>query len=74
MSSKVHRRTVDLSAYPDLILIHLGMRVNTLTGLKTMFGFGPSIQKSADARPDGLLLHETFLLSVFPPHSGIRQY
>jgi hypothetical protein len=24
--------------------------------------------------PDGLLTHETFLWSLFPPHAGIRQY
>src|SRR5262249_46913366 len=24
--------------------------------------------------PDGLLLHENFLLSLFPPHLGMRQY
>jgi hypothetical protein len=74
MASKVHRRTVDLSAYPDLIVIYLGMRVNTLAGLKTMFGFGPGIQQSVAAQPDGLLLHETLLFSIFPLHSGMRQY
>ena len=36
MPGKVDRRTVDLSAYPDLVVIYLGMRVNTLTGLKTV--------------------------------------
>ena len=38
MKSRVERRTVDLSAYPDLVVIYLGMRVNTLTGLKTLLG------------------------------------
>ena len=70
----VNRRTVDLSAYPDLVVIYLGMRVNTLTGLKTLIGFGPQIAKSVEARPDGLLLHENFLFSLFPPHGGMRQY
>ncbi|HEY2379987.1 MAG TPA: DUF4188 domain-containing protein [Terriglobia bacterium] len=55
MSGKVRRQTVDLDAYPDLVVIYLGMRVNTLTGLKTLFGFGPRIEKSVAARPDGLL-------------------
>ena len=59
MNAKVNRRTVDLSAYPDLVVIYLGMRVNALTGLKTLAGFGPRIAKSVDARPDGLLLRET---------------
>ncbi|MGO9323229.1 MAG: hypothetical protein ACLP07_01595 [Terracidiphilus sp.] len=41
MPTPVNRRTVDLSAYPDLVVVYLGMRVNRLTGLKTLFGFGP---------------------------------
>jgi hypothetical protein len=72
--SRVNRRTVDLSGYPDLIVIVLGMRVNVWTGLKTLFGMGPQITKSARANPDGLLLHEDFIFSLFPPHVGMRQY
>jgi Monooxygenase af470-like len=71
---KVNRRTVDLSSYPGLVVIYLGMRVNALTGLKTLFGFGPKIAASVDARPDGLLLHEDLIFSLFPPHLGMRQY
>lgn len=74
MTTKVERRTVDLSAFPDLVVIYLGMRVNRLTGIKTLLGFGPQIAKSAAAQPAGLLLHETFVFSLFPPHVGIRQY
>ena len=74
MTTKVNRRTVDLSQYPNLVVVYLGMRVNRLTGLKTLFGFGPKIVASADARPEGLLEHEVFLFSLFPPHAGIRQY
>jgi hypothetical protein len=71
---RVKRRTVDLSTYPDLVVIYLGMPVRTLTGLKTLLGFGPKIAKSVADQPDGLLLHEIFLWSLFPPHAGIRQY
>ncbi|HUK48270.1 MAG TPA: DUF4188 domain-containing protein [Terriglobales bacterium] len=71
---KVERQTVDLSAYPDLVVIYLGMRVNALTGLKTLFGFGPRISNSVAAKPDGLLLHEQIIYSVFPLHVGMRQY
>jgi fumigallin biosynthesis monooxygenase-like protein len=70
----VDRRTVDLSAYPDLVVIYLGMRVNALYGLKTVFGLGPRIKASHEAKPDGLLLHENFLISLFPVHGGMRQY
>ncbi len=74
MSPKPTRRTVDLSGYPELVVVYLGMRVNAWTGFKTLFGFGPKIAKSVDARPDGLLLHESLLFSLFPPHAGMRQY
>jgi hypothetical protein len=70
----VERVTVDLSRYPDLVMILLGMRVNAVTGLRTLMGFGPSIAAATKAMPDGLLSHETFLWSLFPPHAGIRQY
>lgn len=58
---KVSRQTIDLSGYPNLVVIYLGMRVNALTGLKTVFGFGPKIANSAASKPDGLLLHENLL-------------
>src|SRR5687767_1165137 len=72
--SRVARRTVDLGAYPDLVVIYLGMRVNALAGIKTLFGFGPKIAKSAEAKPDGLLLHEALVYSLTPLHVGMRQY
>jgi hypothetical protein len=34
MPGKVKRITVDLSDYPDLVVVYLGMRVNFLRGLK----------------------------------------
>jgi hypothetical protein len=68
------RLSVDLSAYPDLVVIYLGMRVRTLFGWKTLFGFGPRIDKSAAGKPDGLLLHETIVYGLFPAHVGMRQY
>jgi hypothetical protein len=71
---KVNRQTVDLSQYPDLVVIYLGMRVNRLTGLKTLMGFGPKISNSVAATPSGLLVHEFFLFSFFPMHLGMRQY
>ena len=74
MKKQVERRTVDLSAYPDLVVIYLGMRVNTLTGMKTLLGFGPRISQAVAEQPDGLLLHESFVFSLFPPHVGMRQY
>jgi hypothetical protein len=71
---RVERRTVDLSAYPDLVVIYLGMRVNAWRGLKTVFKLGPQIDQSWKARPDGLLLHENLIFSIVPLHGGMRQY
>jgi hypothetical protein len=70
MPTPVNRQTVDLSSYPNLVVIYLGMRVNRLTGLKTLLGFGPKIADSVAAKPDGLLQHENFVFSLFPPHVG----
>src|SRR5215469_14818508 len=74
VKSNVRRQTVDLTAYPDLVVIYLGMRVNRLRGLATLMKFGPKISAAVAARPDGLLLHEPMFYSLFPPHVGMRQY
>jgi hypothetical protein len=74
MPTKVNRQTVDLSSYPDLVVMYLGMRVNRITGLKTLLGFGPKISGSVEAQPDGLLLHENVVYSLFPMNVGMRQY
>jgi fumigallin biosynthesis monooxygenase-like protein len=66
------RQTVDLSAYPDMVVIYLGMRVNALQGIKTVLKLGPQIRQSVAGEPDGLLLHEDLLYSL--RHIGMRQY
>jgi hypothetical protein len=71
---RAERQTVDLTAYPDLVVIYLGMRVRGPRGLLTLFGLGPQIQKSWKAKPDGLLLHEDLVWSLVPVHLGMRQY
>ena len=72
MSERPKRETVDLSKYPDLVVIYLGMRVNAVRGFKTLLGFGPKISGAVDARPEGLLLHENLFFSL--RHFGMRQY
>jgi hypothetical protein len=74
MPPKVNRVTVDLTSYPDLVVIYLGMRVNSLRGLKTVFLFGPRIDAAVASKPAGLLLHERLFFSLFPLHVGMRQY
>ena len=34
----------------------------------------PKISGAVDAKPPGLLLHESLIYSLFPPHIGMRQY
>lgn len=74
MPTRVNRQTVDLSAYPDLMVLYLGMRVNHLYGIRTFFCFGREISKSVADEPDGLLLHEPVYYSFFPMNMGMRQY
>jgi hypothetical protein len=72
MATRPKRETIDLSAYPDLVVIYLGMRVNTFRGIQTVLGFGPKISGAVDQKPDGLLLHENLFYSL--RHVGMRQY
>ncbi|WP_327114734.1 DUF4188 domain-containing protein [Nocardia sp. NBC_01730] len=71
---RVNRTTVDLSDYPELVVIYLGMRVRRPRGMLRLLGLGPKLYRSHQDRPDGLLLHEDVVWSLFPPHWGARQY
>jgi hypothetical protein len=68
------RVTVDLTDYPELVVVYLGMRVTVLRGVLTLLGFGPKISAVAKDMPDGLLGHENIIYSLFPLHIGMRQY
>ncbi len=70
----VSRQTADLSSYPDLVVIYLGMRAHSFRGLLSLVKIGPQIQRAVDAQPDGLLRHEQVIFSLIPPHVGMRQY
>jgi hypothetical protein len=72
MAARVDRQTVDLSAYPDLVVIYLGMRIRTPRGVIRLVTLGREIDGSVRARPDGLLKHENIFYS--PIHIGMRQY
>ncbi len=75
MPARVDRRTVDLSAFPDLVVIYLGMKVRTLRGLTTTFRLGPQIDKAGVGRPEGLLHFENnIIFKIFPLHVGMRWY
>ena len=70
----VDRQTVDLSGYPDLVVVYLGMRVRRWRGVRTVFGFGPSMQALQQQGAEGLLRHENLLWSLRPLEVGMRQY
>lgn len=72
--TRADRRAPDLSQFPDLIVIYLGMKVKSVGGTKTLLSFGPKIRKSVAAKPEGLLLHEDIMFSLYPLHLGMRQY
>jgi hypothetical protein len=75
MTSRVERRTVDLSAYPELVVIYLGMQLRTLGGIRRLFGLGPQIARAGKAHPEGLLHYENnIIFSLVPLHVGMRWY
>jgi hypothetical protein len=73
-NTRITRETIDLSGYPDLVVIYLGMRVNSFKGLLTLGRTGQRISQAVAAKPDGLLLHENVFYSIFPLNVGMRQY
>ncbi len=72
--ANINRQTVDLSDFPDLVVIYLGMKVRSPRGLLTVLRFGPRIATGVAEKPAGLLLHEPMFFSIFPLHVGMRQY
>jgi hypothetical protein len=60
------RFTVDLSGYPDLVAIYLGLRVNSIRGLLPALEFGPKLKQAVKDNPPGLLRHEFLLDSLYP--------
>jgi Domain of unknown function (DUF4188) len=72
--SGVKRQTVNLQAFPDLVVIYLGMRVERPSGLRKLIRTGRQIQAGVADKPDGLLLHENLMFSLLPLHVGMRQY
>ena len=68
------RQTVDLSEFPDLVVIYLGMKVQKPAGIRRLMRTGRQIRAAVAEKPDGLLLHENIVFSLAPPHVGMRQY
>lgn len=72
MQAIPNRQSVDLSGFPDLVMIMLGFRLRGWRGLLAMRRIGPGLNEIARRRPDGLLAHEGMMFSL--THFGFRQY
>ena len=72
MQAAINRRSVDLTGFPDLVMIMLGFRLRGWRGLLAMRRIGPALDRIARERPDGLLAHEGMMFSL--SHIGFRQY
>ncbi|MEE3623067.1 phenylacetaldoxime dehydratase family protein [Nitrospirillum sp. BR 11752] len=66
------RASVDLCAYPDLVVIYLGFHVNSLRGLLGLMRLGRGLTRIARDFPEGLLAHEQIIYGL--RHIGMRQY
>ncbi len=66
------RSSVDLSGYPDLVVIYLGYRATSLRALRGMLRIGRGLSDVKRNPPPGLLAHEGLLFG--PLHFGFRQY
>ncbi len=66
------RRSVDLSSYPDLVVVYLGYRAKSLKGVRALLRIGRGLGEIRKNPPDGLLAHEGMWFGFM--HPGFRQY
>ena len=66
------RRSVDLSGYPDLVVIYLGYRATGPRGVRTLLRVGRGLRAIKADPPEGLLSHEDLWFGLM--HPGFRQY
>jgi hypothetical protein len=72
MQHKPARVAVDLSAYPDLVVVYLGFQVSTWRGFFAILGIGKGLGLIRRNKPNGLLADEPVLYGL--RHVGMRQY
>lgn len=72
MSVPPLRETVDLSQYPDLVVIDLGFQVRRWAGIPALLRIGKGLGEIARTPPPGLLFSRRMLIAW--NHVGIRQY
>ena len=71
-TSAMSRRSVDLSATPDLVVVYLGYRASGLGGLLDLIRIGRGLRSLKADPPPGLLAHEDLWFGLM--HPGFRQY
>ncbi|MEQ7874915.1 DUF4188 domain-containing protein [Sphingomonas sp. ASV193] len=67
-----NRKSVDLSDFPDLVMIMLGFKLRSWRGLLAMRRIGIGLKRISDNYPEGLLSHEGMMFGL--THLGFRQY
>ena len=72
MHSTPLRETVDLSEYPDLVVIDLGFQVRRIASIPALLRIGKGLGEIARTPPSGLLGSRRMLIGW--NHVGIRQY
>ena len=72
--SGVSHQIVDLSGFPDLVVVSWECVSAACGGWPSSPGRGRQIQAGVAEGPDRLLLHENLVFSLVPPHVGMRQY
>lgn len=66
------RQSVDLSGFPDLVVVYLGYRATGLKGARSLLRIGKGLSAIRKNPPEGLLSHENLLFGWM--HPGFRQY
>ncbi len=72
MQIQTARVTVDLSGYPDLVIVLLGFRVGSLRGIPALMRIGRGLGQVVADPPEGLLRHDQMLFGW--NHIGMKQY
>ena len=66
------RDSVDLSGFPELVVVYLGYRARNLRGIRSLLRIGRGLSSLRSNPPPGLLAHETLMFGLL--HPGFRQY
>lgn len=66
------RETVDLSTYPDLVVMLLGLKLRSIRALPAFIDIGKGLASISRTPPDGMLTSDQFMFGW--NHVGIRCY